>query len=329
LTQIKYVFVYPDEHDVLIAGVSEPIDLVNKNQPVGKTTGRPVLHLDDLVTALRIESRPASHAFGCTLDPHPDSLNRSNAVMKEHANSTRGERMKALKEAMGPQQVGMFGAPRDSRLAFVTIAADYKLKRLILSLEPMPVAGIGSPVDNSRPAGNRFWFSVNYAPLLVSAEGDAYELRGPRLTVQAGAFSFDPKGATETAKTFAKNFAAKIPQLATVVPIFADLQNVADLSVVAALIRKDRLEYKAGADFSWILSEQNYKTAVVPTPTTAETLVNYTNGSLVAGGVTINPMAVVEGERERDGKGELKGLRTRPGETWYLTRGEAASTADR
>ena len=77
--------------------------------------------------------------------------------------------------------------------------------------------------------------------LLTSPAGDAYELRGPRLVLKAGAFSFDEKGGTETAKTFAKNFSAKITQLATVTPLYADLQNVADMSVVAALIRKDCL----------------------------------------------------------------------------------------
>jgi hypothetical protein len=317
LTQIRYVFVYPEEHDLVIAGPSEAFDATFKTEPHGKVTGRPVLHLDDLVTALR-----NPRVFGCSLDPHPDSLNRSNAVMKELANATRGERMKALKEAMGAQQVRLFGVPADTRLAFVTIAADYKLKRLMLGLDPMPVPGVGLAVDNSRAAANRFWFELNYAPLLVSPEGDAYELRGQRLLIKPGAFSTDTKGATESTKAFAKNFTAKIPQLATVVPLFADLQNVADLSVLSALLDKDRLERKAGVDLGWILSESNYKTAAVPTPRTAETLVNYANGSLVAGGVTLDPSEVVaSGNRERDAKEALKGAKGRPSsDNWTHTK---------
>jgi hypothetical protein len=317
LTQIRYVFVYPDEHDLVIAGPSEAFDATIKTEPHGEVTGRPVLHLDDLVTALR-----SPRAFGCSLDPNPDSLNRSNAAMKEFANATRGERMNALKEAVGAQQVRLFGVPADTRIAFVTIAADYKLKRLMLGLDPMPVSGVGSPVDNSRAAANRFWFEVNYAPLLVSPDGDAYELRGQRLLIKPGAFSRDTKGATESTKTFAKNFTAKIPQLATVVPLFADLQNVADLSVLSALINKDRLERRAGVDLGWILSENNYKTVAVPTPRTAETLVNYANGSLVAGGVTLDPSEVVAPRnRERDAKEALKPLKGRPSsDNWTHTR---------
>jgi hypothetical protein len=317
LTQIRYVFVYPDEHDLVIAGPSEAFDATFKTEPHGKLTGRPVLHLDDLVTALR-----NPRTFGCSLDPHPDSLNRSNAVMNQLANATRGERMNALKEAVGAQQVRLFGVPADTRLAFVTIAADYKLKRLMLGLDPMPVPGVGLAVDNSRAAANRFWFELDYAPLLVSPDGDAYELRGQRLLIKPGAFSTDAKGATESTKAFAKNFTAKIPQLATVVPLFADLQNIADLSVVSALIDKDRLERKSGVDFGWILSESNYKTMAVPTPRNAETLVNYANGSLVAGGVTLDPSGVVAANnRERDAKEALKPLKGRPSsDNWTHTK---------
>jgi hypothetical protein len=317
LTQLRYVFVYPAEHDVVLAGTSEPYDAASRNEPHGKLTGRPVLHLDDLVMALR---NPG--AFGCSLDPHPDSLNRSNQVMRDLANSTRAARMKGLKEAIGPQQVRLIGRmPADTRMAFVAVAADYKLKRLVLGLDPMPVPGVGSPVDNTRAAGNRFWFEASYAPLLVSPDNDAYELRGPRLTLKAGAFSFDPKGATETSKTFAKNFSAKLPQLATVVPLFADLQNVSDLAVVASLIRKDRLDQKAGLDLAWITSEANYPISPIPTPKQAETLVNYTNGSIVAGGVLLDTSPVVaETAREPDTKNALKPVRSRPtGERWART----------
>jgi hypothetical protein len=322
ITQLRYVFVFPDDHDLVIAGTSEPFDSSNKLQPVGKVTGRPVLHLDDLVTALRLAATASSRTFGCSLDPHADALSRTNQVMRDFANASRASRMNALKEAMGPQQVQTFGGlPADSRLGFVTIAADYKLKRFFLGLDPIPVAGIGLPIDNTRAAGNRFWFELDYAPLLVSPQGDAFEFRGQRLTLKAGAFSFDTKGATETSKKFAKNFAANMPRLATAVPLFADLQNVADLSVLATLIRRDRLDARAGLDVTWILAPANYKPVTFPTPRTAETLVNYANGSLVAGGVILNPSAVIsDTHRETDQKATLTATRARPSsDNWWKT----------
>ena len=53
IAQLRYVFVFPEDHDLVLAGTSEPFDATNKLQPIGKLTGRPVMHLDDLVTALR------------------------------------------------------------------------------------------------------------------------------------------------------------------------------------------------------------------------------------------------------------------------------------
>jgi hypothetical protein len=237
--------------------------------------------------------------------------------MKDYANKSRGERMKAMKEALGPQTLRFFGAPPDTRFMYVTLAADYKLKRMCMGVEPTPVPGIGNAVDNSRPAGNRFWFEVDYKPLLVSPEGDAYEIRGQRLCVKAGALVFEEKGATETAKTYAKNFTAKFPQLATLVPAYAELQNVSDLALVATLIRRDNLDRKIGVDFSWWLANDNYKVIELPTPKTAETLVNYTNGSIVAGGVTLAFNQVVA-NREPDAAGALAKNKSRPGsDNWY------------
>jgi len=325
LTQIRFVFVFPEDHDIVIAGPSEPFDSSSKMSPVGKLTGRPVLHLDDLVTALRMASiadhRGRSEPFGCSIDPAPDAFTKSSAVMRDHAGETRAARMAAMKSAIGPQRVSMFGAPVDTRLPFVTLAADYKLKRICLGMDSIPVPGVGSPIDNSRAAGNRFWFEANYAPLLVSADQDAYEIRGQRLMLKVGALSFDEKGATETAKQFAKNFTAKFPQIATTVPLFADLQNVSDLALVAHLIRHDKLAQRAGVDLGWCLSEKNYRVATLATPKSAETIVNFASGSIVAGGVTLDLADLVGGaKRETDSKGDLKGGKVRP-EGWSQTKG--------
>ena len=326
LTAVRYVFIYPDEHDIVIAGPSEEINAANKLAPVGKLTGRPVLHLDDLVVSLRLLSNSQvrrSGPFGCSIDPTPGALEKSSAVMQQQAKATRGARMKALQEALGPQKVSVFGMPADTRLAFVTLAADFRLKRMCLGVDPVPVPGVGSAVDNSRAAGNRFWFEANYAPLLVSQSGDAYEIRGQRLMLKAGQLQFDEKGATETAKAFARRFTEKFPAIATVVPEYADLQNVADLALVATLIRKDGLDRKAGLDLSWLISPANYKTQQMPTARQTATLVNYTSGSIVAGGVSLNlAPALEEGLRERDAKGSLEVNKARPaGKEWAMTKG--------
>jgi hypothetical protein len=231
-------------------------------------------------------------------------------VMKRFANRSRKERMDAMARELGPQKVSVFGTPADTRLAFVLVAADYKLKRFAMGLEPAaagaPGIAIGNAVDDTRPAMNRFWFETSYEPMLVSADGDSYEFRGPRLQVKAGAFSFDPRGATDKAMAFAKKFTDKVPALAVAEPLVAELQNVADLSLLAALVRNDRLDRKAGWDVAPLFKDATLPVRKVPIPVTADTLVSYTGGSIVAGGVQFAPGRVVgEGPRERDDGGAL------------------------
>jgi hypothetical protein len=136
MTQLRYVFVYPDEKDLVIAGPYEPVDASNKLQPVGQRTGRPVLQLEDLIVALRRAGRSNPHQpFGCSIDPAPDALQKSGQVMRDYAGRTRRERMDAMAKALGPQAVSVFGMPADTRIAFTCLAADYKLKRISLGLE--------------------------------------------------------------------------------------------------------------------------------------------------------------------------------------------------
>ena len=318
LTQIRYVFVYPVEKDLVIAGPAEPF-VVQENglYACGKRTGRPVMQLDDLVVALRTAADPRGNVFGCRIDPDPKSLEISKGVMERYARKGRKERMAAMARELGPQKVSVFGTAADTRLAFVCVAADYKLKRFAMGLEPAAsqATGVGHGVDNSRAAANRYWFETSYEPLRVSPEGDAYEVRGGRLKVQAGAMDFDARGATKTATEFAKRFNDKIPALAVAEPLIAELQNVADLSLLATLIRHDRLDRKAGIDLSRLYDERTFPVKKVPVPVTADTLVSATAGSIAAGGVWFSPRKWVGDEnRERDGKGELAASRKQAAE---------------
>jgi hypothetical protein len=292
LTQIRYIFVDTGQKDLVIAGPAEPWDAANPIQPRGSITGRPVMHLDDLVVALRFSGGGRGGgrggqgaALGCTIDPPADALQRAQEAMNRVGARNRQLLAQALAEAVGPQAVTVFGAAADTRFATICVAADYKLKRLSLGLDSSPVPGVGHGVDDSRAAGNRFWFELMYEPILMSPQGDVYELRGQRLGLRCGAMSFDASGATPAAERFAEQFTRRMPALAGAIPVLADLQNLADLAVLAALIRQDRLDEKTGWDRSTAL--QGYQTQVHPTPRSAQTLVSFRGGSLAAGGVNL------------------------------------------
>lgn len=332
LTQVKYVFVYGAEKDLVIAGPAEPIHVLQGDDgyAVGTRTGRPLMRLEDLVVAMRVVRDARNQAFGCRLDPDPAAPQRIADVMGKMARASRPARIKAVQQATGPQQVSFFGSvPADTRFAFTTVAADYELKRYGLGLALHTVPGLGTIVDNTRAAVNMIWFELAYDPILVSAEGDAFGLSGKRLRVQAGSFDWDPKGATPKAFEFAKKMSDNLESLATQQPLVADLQNLADLSVLAALIQKDRLDEKAGWDRTWLLqasgdSMSSFPIAKVVTPKTADALAAYSNGSIAAGGVVLSPSRVLGTAYQVDEKKQLQSPRAKRDELRKQKQGSPA-----
>jgi hypothetical protein len=310
LTRIDYILVYPEEHDLMIAGPSEEVDEANPLQPRGRLTGRPIVQFDDLVTALRMTSAERAQPFGCSIDMPPDSLAKSQEIYRTHKNGPRAKYVRALAAAVGPQEIRLFGTPEDSRTAFVCVAADYQLKRYSLNLDAVPVPGVGHPIDNSREAGNAFWFETMYEPLLESPDGNAFQIRGQRLQIKCGQVPFDTRDATATAKAFAKRITDKMQQLAHAAPIYADLQNLADLSLLGALIREEKLAAKAGWDFSWAMDDEKCPVRKIPVARETATLANFSSGSVVAGGVKLSFSTVVaKDQREADGSGALTQVR--------------------
>jgi hypothetical protein len=303
MTRLHYVFVYPDEREIILVGSCEPWDSTNPAEAIGKVTGRPIMQLDDLVCALRtarLMRRGGANggAFGCSIDPSKGVEGRVAKVMKDFATKPRPEKIDALVKAIGPQTIKVFNMNDDTRLALVCAAADCKLKRYALGVEQPPVPGIGVVVEStSRIPNSRVWFESAYDPLLVSEDGYAYQLRGPRLQVKVGEEMFTDKDATHRAVAFAKQFNLKMPQLCAAVPVFADLQNMADLAMAATLIRIDRLDDKVKADFLPVHAVIGWPIRNFPVPHTAETVVSTATSNLVSGGVSLASEPLLDPEK--------------------------------
>jgi hypothetical protein len=312
LTRIDFLFVYADTGDLVICGPAEPVHVIDPLHAIGKKTGRPVMQLEDFVVAMRVVQGVRGGTFGCRLDPDPAAPARISDAMQKFARASRAERIKAVQDATGPQKVSFFGrVPADTRFALVTVGADYELKRYGLGLAKSTVAGLGTIVDNTRQAVNMIWYELAYDPILVSPAGDSYGLRGPRLKVLAGSFDWDPKGATPKAYEFAKKMSANIPAIANTQPLVAELQNIGDLSVIAALIQRDGLDRKVNWDTSSILRETGDKDASFPVtrvtvPKVADALANYSNGAIASGGVVLSPGQMLRTPTEKDAKGALE-----------------------
>ena len=62
LQEVRYVFVYPEQKDIVLVGYGEGWRIDTRGNIVGVTTGKPVLLLDDLLTALRTAATSARRA---------------------------------------------------------------------------------------------------------------------------------------------------------------------------------------------------------------------------------------------------------------------------
>jgi len=275
LQRIQYVLVYPESHDVVLAGPAEGWTVNDHGDIVGVTTGRPVLHLDDLLVALRSVDAARHGGISCSIDPTDEGYRNLTALLARQRQS--GQRVNpavlepAMKQAFGPQQVKLGGVPANSHLARILVAADYRMKRLAMNLDPAPIAKFPSYVDLIKNAGTksanvnpRWWLACNYQPLAKSPDGLVWQLRGQgvkcltedEIVTQQGAV----KGTGRTspaAEKWANLMTEKFDELAAKETIFAQLRNVMDLCVVAALIDQHDLCSQAGCTLPLLTSQDS------------------------------------------------------------------------
>ena len=331
MTKLQYVFLYPDANDLVIAGPAEPFDAKDAYRPLGKITGRPVLHLDDLVTALRAFGPGRKpDRLGCDIEITKEIRERV-AVKARAIGPTASvigfkKACDQIAEAGGPQPVKYYGLDIETRFAFVCVEADYRLKQLALGILPSPVPKVQSyrSLIDRPEAEHRFSLESNYEALLVSPDGTAFELRGPSLKVNGGLLGHPeskPEDMSASGRRFMTLCNDNFDALARHLLSWADLCNLGDLSVLAALVAEDRLAEKSGWDLSWILDPKGYAVAKMIAPASAATLCSATtvgdSAIFVSGGIWIKP-AEWAAKRADDAKVARKA--SRPEKGWSLSR---------
>ncbi len=106
LQRVQYVFVYPEEKDVVIAGPAEGWKLNEAGIIVGSTSGHPVMQLDDLLVALRYAEAHTPDPMSVSIDPTPEGLQRlRDFTAKIQPNANRQASMEAINHALGPQKI--------------------------------------------------------------------------------------------------------------------------------------------------------------------------------------------------------------------------------
>lgn len=338
LQRVRYVFGFPDERDILLAGPAEGWAADAAGRPCGIGSGQPVLELADLAAALRAVSvpQPVQGFFGCSIDPTSQGLAKLQAFQRTVPHSVpEGRRddvarqvAAGMQEALGRAPIRVFGLPADTHLAAVLVEADYRMKRIGIGLETPPVR-MSSYLDLLGPGGvqhgalQRWWFVPRYEALRVPPDRLALELAGPGVQLLSETKMMDRDGwlhsgssTSRASEMFALGFSRRYGELASHSAVYGQLRNAVDLLVAAEFIRGSGLAERCGCRLAVFEREEAVLIHGRSAPLEVAVAVNVAwKGSqmfaLAGGGVSIRPRDLLRPDRQAaDGDGHLARLRT-------------------
>jgi Protein of unknown function (DUF1598) len=319
LERIRYVLVYPDSQDIVLAGPAGPWRTDEEGRDVSRITGRPVLQLDDLVVLFRYLTAAPGATFGCSINPTAEGLARTKAFAEQSSATPLkpGQRpawLKKLRDSMGRQSISVDGIDPRTRVARVLVEADYRMKLVGMGLEPGTV-DVPSYLDLIHvPRGQapppldvlRWWFTLKYDAVRATPDRDAFEIRGAGAQVLSENELLTKLGqrvhtgqSEPVNQEFANRFTQHFSELAEKYPVYADLQNIFDLALVAALVKSEGLAARVNWHMTCFGDPDQYHVALGTPPASVESVINHrlVNGKYVivgvSGGVLAEPAKFV------------------------------------
>lgn len=337
LQRVQYIFVYPETNDVVLAGPAGDWATDAEGRKVSTETGSPVVLLDDFVVVSRYVRDHAGLPFGCLIDPRRENLAKvQEFIQKSSQRSLKpGERdawLSELRDVVGQQDVRMIG-PFDAttHAARVMVEADHHMKLVGIGLEEGTV-DVPSYLDMLKLKTNeaappmgvlRWWFTLNYQAVQTNAALTAFQIRGQAVQVKSEDMLLRENGekvgtgkSNELNQAFAHNFTTNFDALAAKYPVYAELRNLFDLTLVAGLMHVGGLDDQAGWHQSYFLGDRKFAVQHGAAPTSVESVINhkvYHNKTIVAqvsGGVSVDPWPMLKKDQlEVDRKGTLDSRR--------------------
>lgn len=311
LRRIDAVLALPEQHDIVLVGPADDVQVDPWGRGMSGSTGTPALKLEDLVVLLRASSEGE---FGCSIDPEPSRLADLNRYLQQNNGPSTAAAVKArlsrLDEILGLQNVRIFGLPGETHAASVFVEADYVMKRVGLGLDRPPVKGFKSHLAMASPGGNsmqRWWFTPRYEPFVSTDNRTAWSFAGPRVQLLTERELVDGSGRRFTqaglpagsSDAYARQFNEHFDELARHVPSFAELRGLFDLTLAVALIRRERWQAACELPLALLLDESKLTVAQRPVPRQVRSLANLkvAGGAMViaqvGGGVSVRPQAVM------------------------------------
>lgn len=322
LQRVRYVFVYPDARDLVLAGPAGDWRPDAEGRIVSTDTDLPAVRLDDLVVVFRHVTSGPDARFGCAITPTQDALKRTQEFLDESKNRPlrTGEREKwlaQLRAKLGRQEIDVYGLDPRTRAARIMVEADYRMKLVGMGLEE-GVPGVASYLELVKvPKGMapppmdvlRWWFTLNYDAVLASPDRRAFEVRGQGVKVLSENELLTAEGkrvhtgaSDEVNRQFAHCFTRHFDDLCLKYPIYAELRNLFDLALVAALVRSEDLGGQAGWHMACFGDPDGFRVELGAAPRTVETVINHRVVNRVhvlagaSGGVRVDPSDLVKRE---------------------------------
>jgi len=259
LQRIEYVFVYPEQNDIVIAGPAEGWG-PSGDTMVGATSRQAVLRLDDLLDALQAALGPSGRQpITCSIDPAPAGMARLKQATAGRNVQFTAAGMRRLEQQLGDHLVTVTGVRPTSHFARVMVAADYRMKRIAMDLDESPLNTLPSYLEllqrgggSQQPTAPRWWLAADYNTLLNSEDSLAWRLQGRGLIAKTEHGYLNDRGElietgkpSPLAQQWANQFTQQYDALAAELPVFGQLRTCVDLVVVATLIRKQSLRLLA------------------------------------------------------------------------------------
>ena len=176
------------------------------------------------------------------------------------------------------------------RHARVLVEADYHMKLIGMGLVD-GVPGVESYLDSIRLAPGeappplgvlRWWFALNYSSIQATPRRDAFQLKGSGVKVQSENELLGQQGqrihtgkSEELNQRFAASFTQHFAVLAAAYPVYAELRNVFDLAMVAALIRHEDLASRTDWSAAYFRDAQACQVELSAEPKEVESVVNH------------------------------------------------------
>ena len=301
LYRVKYVTVTDagtPTADIILAGFGGEWTIDDEQRTVNVQTGRPIIQLDDLVVMLR-NTFAGEGVFGCSITPRQASLASAQKYLDVTSDKPLepGQReawLDGLRDQLGEQDITVHGVEPGSRVARVIVEADYRMKLVGMGLEP-GVPGVDSYLDRVTVGREspiqpmsvlRWWFALSKETIDTNTRRDVFALPKQSVCVLSENELLTETGqrvhtgkSDEFNAAFARDFTAHFDKLADKYPIYAELQNVFDLALVAAVLKAEELPAQAGWQMTFFNPQGanwlSYRPAVGETPRTVQTVLSH------------------------------------------------------